>query len=70
MDNELIHGVPTQQFNGEDCIIIPIRLIRNVTYDMPCRDVIPTLTIEVIADWRLRLNIHSFIKSHKMGLQL
>lgn len=55
MNNELINGVPTQQFNGEDCIIIPTRLIRNITYELPCVDIIPKLTIEIMADWNWRL---------------
>ena len=54
MNNELTNGIPSQQFNGEDCIIIPIRLIRNVSYEIPCDKKISTLTIEVVADWRLR----------------
>jgi len=52
---DLINGIPSQQFNGEDCIIIPARLIRNVSYEIPYDDkTISTLTIEVVADWRLR----------------
>jgi len=54
MNNELTNGIPSQQFNGEDCIIIPIRLIRHIDYEMPCDEIRPTLTIEVVADWRLR----------------
>lgn len=55
MNNELINGIPSQQFNGEDCIIIPARLIRGVTYELLSDDIIPQLTIEVMADWNWRL---------------
>lgn len=53
MNNDLINGIPRQQFNGEDCIIIPTRLIRHIEYEMRCDRIVPTLTIEVIADRRL-----------------
>ena len=55
MNNDLINSIPSQQFNGEDCIIIPTRLIRNVSYEIPYDSAsVGHITIEVVADWRLR----------------
>lgn len=54
MNNELINGIPSQKFNDEDCIIIPMRLIRNISYDIPYDSTsIECITIEVVTDRRL-----------------
>lgn len=54
MNNDLINSLPNQQFNGEDCIIIPTRLIHNISFEIPHdRASIECITIEVAADRRL-----------------
>jgi len=57
LDKEVLLCYPKEHIDdmGEECIIIPMRLIRNVSYEIPYDSAsVGHITIEVVADWRLR----------------